>query len=335
MALVEKFQLARFQEFGQPENVVDVEESSLQEDLKSGEVLVRMRMSPINPADINTIQGVYGIKPELPAVPGNEGVGVVEKSGPGVSKIKTGQMVKLKEGLGCWRQYAIVAEEELHVLPENLEADQAAMLWVNPATAYRMLHDYVDLKAGDWIIQNAANSGVGRAVIQIAKAKGWKTINIVRRESLVGELKTIGADIVLLDEPGFHKKIKTSLKEQGQTLPKLGLNAVGGENAHSVAKSLDYSGTMVTYGAMAKKPLQVANSLVIFNDLRLRGMWITQWYRTASDRAITSMLEELAALVQKSELVMCVEKIYNLPEIKNALIHAQQESRSGKILIRF
>ncbi|MEM9400073.1 MAG: 2-enoyl thioester reductase domain-containing protein [Verrucomicrobiota bacterium] len=335
VALVKDYQIVRFSKFGQPEDVVHVERGTLHDELKAGQVLVKMLMASINPADINTVQGVYGLQPDLPAVPGNEGVGIIEEVGEGIANFKVGQLVKIKEGLGCWRQYIVVTEDQLFSLPQELEPEQASMLWVNPATAYRMLQDFVDLQNGDWLIQNAANSGVGRAVIQIAKAKGWKTINVVRRPELIHELKELGADWVIMDEPGFHKKIKAEFKKQGETLPKLGLNAVGGENAHSVAKSLTASGTIVTYGAMAKKPLQLANSLVIFNDLRVRGMWITQWYRNANKADIFAMLRELADLMLEGSLKISVEKIYDIAEVKEALIHAQRESRSGKILLKF
>ena len=203
------------------------------------------------------------------------------------------------------------------------------MLRINPATALRMLRDFVKLKAGDWVVQNAANSAVGRAVIQLARANGWRTVNVVRRAELIDELKAAGADAVLLDDDDLPEQISAAT---GGAALHLALNAVGGDSALRLAKALAPSGTIVTFGAMSRQPLRIPNGLVIFQDIRWRGFWISQWYRKAPPEAVAAMFAELFSLAQRGVLHAPVERIYPLAEAATALAHAAQSGRSGKIL---
>ncbi|MEM9443998.1 MAG: 2-enoyl thioester reductase domain-containing protein [Verrucomicrobiota bacterium] len=326
------YSVATFGSFGDPAEVIELKDKELPK-LGPGEVLVKMLIAPINPADLNMIQGVYGVKPELPAVPGIEGVGEIQEVGEGVyqEEVFVGALVKLPVTTGSWCQRAVVFAGDLLVFPHGLSPEQASMMYVNPPTAWCMLNHFVKLKPGDWVIQNAANSAVGRSVIQICAACGIQTINVVRRDSLIDELKSLGADIVILDSSGFHKKVR---KELGDDLPKLGLNAVGGENAASVAKCLAPGGIHVTYGAMGMKPVSIANSLLIFADMTFKGFWMTRWYNEASSKDIDVMMQSLASLVVEGKLKLPIEKIYDLSLIKEAISHAQCGGRAGKILLR-
>src|SRR4029077_5553301 len=157
-----------------------------------GEVIVKMRAAPINPADLNQIEGKYPVRAELPATPGFEGAGIVAEVGPNITNVEVGALVILPHNVGTWRDAVAVKDDELVVVPAGIEPVQAAMLKINPRTAWRLLHDYVDLARGDWLIQNAANSAAGRAVIQIARELGYKTVNVVRRSELIGELRAEG-----------------------------------------------------------------------------------------------------------------------------------------------
>src|SRR5205814_10728992 len=151
------------------------------------------------PADINAIEGKYPGGREVPAVPGFEGAGVVVEVGADVSAITKGALVILPHNIGTWREAMAVKANELVAIPPEIEPVHAAMLKINPMTAWRLLHDYVDLARGDWLIQNAANSAAGRAVIHIAHELGYKTVNVVRRAELVDELRAEGGDVVLVD----------------------------------------------------------------------------------------------------------------------------------------
>src|SRR5205809_1743006 len=211
------------------------------------EAVVEMRAAPINPADINAIEGKYPGRREVPAVPGFEGAGMVVEVGADVTTIAKGALVILPHNIGTWREAMTVKASELVAVPPEIEPVHAAMLKINPMTAWRLLHDYVDLARGDWLIQNAANSAAGRAVIQIARELGFKTVNIVRRAELIGELRAEGGDVVLVDSENLREEVKNATNSAPI---RLGLNAVGGDSALRLANCLAQGSTLVTYGAM-------------------------------------------------------------------------------------
>ena len=296
----------------------------------AGEVLVRMLAAPVNPADLNVIEGTYGELPSLPCTIGNEGVGVVEQVGASVHGLSVGQTV-LPLSFGTWAEKMVVPAEALIVLPDGLDPLQAAMLAVNPATAWRMLHDFALLEPGDWIVQNAANSGVGRAVIQLAKALGLRTLNVVRRVELVEELEKIGGDVVVTEE--------TNLRDQVQALcggknPKLALNAVGGASALNLANALAAGSPLVTYGAMGRQPLKIPNSLLIFKNLSFHGFWLRRWKETASPADVRETYQKLSAYLLARVLHTPVHKTFPLSQALEAVAEAAREKRSGKVLLR-
>jgi trans-2-enoyl-CoA reductase len=315
-----------YNEYGSPSEVLRLQEQELPAPA-AGQALVEMRAAPVNPADLNTVEGKYPIRPALPATPGVEGAGVVAAVGPGVVSVREGDVVLMPHGVGTWREAALIPADDLVVVPREVPVEEAAMLKINPATAWRMLHDYVDLKPGDWVIQNAANSGVGRAVIRIARSLGLKTVNIVRRPELAGELQQEGADMVLVDSPDYAKQLR-DLKIA------LALNAVGGESAVNVANSLRTGGTVVTYGAMSRQPLKIPNGLVIFKDLRFRGCWVSAWYKRASAEEKRVMFEKLFALVSGGVLKTKVERAFPLRDFAEAIARAGEGQREGKIIFR-
>jgi len=296
------------------------------------EAVVEMRTAPINPADLNAIEGKYPGRREVPAIPGFEGAGVVVDLGPEVKNLTTGALVILPHNIGTWREAVAVKANELVVVPPGIEPVHAAMLKINPMTAWRLLHDYVELGRGDWLIQNAANSAAGRAVIQIARELGFKTVNVVRRAELIHELRTEGGDVVLVDGENLREQVKDAIA--GAPIC-LGLNAVGGESALRLANCLAPSATLVTFGAMSLQPLKIPNGLLIFKDLRFRGIWINKWYDNATMAERMKAFSPLFEMAKRGLLKTPVEKAYSLAEVHTAVAHAAQGKRSGKIIFEF
>jgi trans-2-enoyl-CoA reductase len=296
------------------------------------EVLVEMRAAPINPADLNQIEGKYPIRAELPATPGFEGAGVVMELGGNVKHMPAGAHVILPHNFGTWREAGAVKAAELIIVPNEIDFAQAAMLKINPLTAWRLLHGYVQLERGDWLIQNAANSAAGRAVIQISRQLGYKTVNVVRREELIEELRAEGGDVVLVDGEKLRDEVAAAT---GRASIRLGLNAVGGESALRLANTLAPSATMVTYGAMSLQPLRIPNGLLIFKDLRFRGIWINQWYDRATLEERMEAFRPLFEMAKSGLLKTKIEKTYPLSAAKEAVKHAAQGKRSGKIIFEF
>jgi len=298
----------------------------------AGEAIVKMRAAPINPADLNQIEGKYPIRAELPATPGFEGAGVVIDIGANVTNIGPGALVILPHNVGTWRDAVAVKADELVVVPARIEPVYAAMLKINPMTAWRLLHDYVDLEKGDWLIQNAANSAAGRAVVHIAHELGYKTVNVVRRAELIDELRADGGDVVLVDGENIRDEVKAATS--GAPI-RLGLNAVGGESALRLANCLAPESTLVTYGAMSLQPLKIPNGLLIFKDLRFRGIWINKWYDNATIQERMDAFHPLFEMAKRGLLKTKVERAYPLSEVKAAVTHAAQGKRGGKIIFEF
>ena len=296
------------------------------------EVIVAIRAAPINPADLNQIEGKYPIRPVLPATPGFEGAGVVVETGREAGHVAEGTHVILPHNVGTWREVCAVKATDLVVVPSEIDLVQAAMIKINPLTAWRLLHDYVKMKPGDWVIQNAANSAAGRAVIQIARELGLNTVNIVRRAEVVEELRVQGGDVVLIDGEALRDNVKEST---GGAPIRLGLNAVGGDSALRLMNCLAPGGTLVTYGAMSLQPLKVPNGLLIFKDLRFRGIWINKWYDDASQGERMEAFNQIFEMARRGLLKTNVEKAYLMSELKAAVEHAAQGKRDGKIILQF
>jgi len=322
---------AVYETHGNPADVLHVE-SRPWPTPAPGEVIVKMRAAPINPADLNQIEGKYPVRAELPATPGFEGAGIVAEVGPNVTNVAVGALVILPHSVGTWRDAVAVKADELVVVPGGIEPVHAAMLKINPMTAWRLLHDYVDLARGDWLIQNAANSAAGRAVIQITRELGYKTVNVVRRSELVDELRADGADVVLVDSENLRREVADAI---GDAPIHLGLNAVGGESALRLANCLAAGSTLVTYGAMSLQPLKIPNGLLIFKDLRFRGIWINKWYDNATPAQRMEAFQHLFEMATRGLLQTKVEKAYPLSEAKTAVAHAARSQRSGKIIFEF
>ncbi|NXL53804.1 MECR protein, partial [Podilymbus podiceps] len=307
-------------------------------ELGDSDVHVKMLAAPVNPADINMIQGTYAILSPLPAVGGNEGVGEVLEVGRRVTALKPGDwVIPAGAGLGTWRTQGVFPAELLLKVPSDMPVLCAATLSVNPCTAYRMLADFETLVPGDSVIQNAANSGVGQAVIQIAKASGIKTINVVRDRpdlpKLVERLMALGADHVITEEMLRKPEMKDIFKNIPK--PRLALNCVGGKSTTEMMRHLQPGGTMVTYGGMAKQPVMVPVSAFIFRDVRLRGFWMTQWRKDhAQDQeSLAGMMDALCQLIRRGQLTAPACTEVPLQDYKAALEATMKPFTSSKQIL--
>lgn len=316
-----------FDRFGPPAEVLRVEEASLPEPAE-GEIRIRMERASVNPADLNVIEGTYGIKPPLPCVPGNEGAGLVEALGSGVEGLAVGDRVVVP-GLGTWASHLNVSAARCTRVDSTVDPAFAAMLTVNPPTAWGMLHRFTALQPGEWVVQNAATSAVGRCVIQIARALGWKTLNLVRRPEAAAELLALGADAVEVEDPSLPKRVASITA--GAPI-RLGFNAVGGDSAATVAKCLGSGAHLVTYGAMSRQPLKLPNGLLIFNDLTCHGFWMSRVYQQMGAEEKAAMFARLVELHQAGKLSIPVDAVFSLARWAEALERAAAPGRPGKVL---
>lgn len=321
---------AEYQERGPvPQNVIEAvpfEKPALGE----GEVLVELLAAPINPSDVLTLTGEYGMLPPLPAVGGNEGVGKVVELGPGVDKPAVGQTVLLPVGCGTWRTHLAAQADKLIPLPNEADPQQLSMISINPPTASLLLSEFVDLQPGDWVIQNAANSGVGSYLIQLAKIRGFKTVNIVRRESLIATLKGEGADVVLVDGDDLASRVKEAT---GGAPIRLGIDAVGDTATGRIADSLAEGATLVNYGMMSGKPCKISPSSLIFRGISLKGFWLAKWFENASPEQQMAVYGELTKLIAAGKLKAPIDSVFSVKDIKRAVALAAEGERNGKVLV--
>ena len=321
--------IAQFSSFGKPDEVIDCIDVNDLGDPNDNEVLIDVLACPINPADVLNIEGRYGVKAKLPARLGAECVGKVKKVGASVKGFKEGDIV-LPLDRENWVQQKIVDEKNLILLPDDIDPIQLSMLKVNPATAYLMLKKYVKLQPGDWIIQDAANSAVGQYIIRLAKIEGIKTINIVRRKELANELKEIGADFVILDTPNMASEVKELTNDSDI---KLAIDAVGGDIILRIGDCLAEEATILNYGLLSGKNIEMTSYQTVFKRLVLTGFWLMPWLQKIESQDIFEMYNHLASLIASQKLHVPIEKTYPLEEIKKAVKHAATYNRSGKIII--
>jgi len=324
--------IAQVASFGQPDRVIELVEQADPGDPGPGEVRVDSEFVPINPADVLNLEGRYGAEPpRLPMNPGAEGVGRITAIGAGVAHVKVGDRVLLP-GPGTWRERTKAPAKMVFPLPAGVDPKQLAMLRVNPPTAYLMLQQFVPPKAGNWVVQNAANSGVGHCLIRLARDEGLKTINVVRRPELVAPLRASGGDVVLTDGPDLDARVRDAIG--GGALP-LAIDAIGGEATQRLARCVAENGIVVNYGLLSGEACRVDARETVFRNVTLRGFWLRRWYVETPPDQIAATYRKLAAKVADGSLTVDVEAVYPFDKIREAVAHAARGGRSGKILMRF
>jgi trans-2-enoyl-CoA reductase len=298
--------------------------------LAEGQVLLQVLAAPINPSDVLTLTGQYGTLPPLPAIGGNEGVGKVVAHGPGVSAPAIGQTVLLPVGSGTWATHVVAKAGKLMPLPNDADPLQLAMMTVNPPTASLMLSEFVPLQPGEWAMQNAANSGVGEYLVQLARLRGLKTVNVVRRESAAAAVRAAGGDVVLVDGPDLDKRASEAT---GQAQIRLAIDAIGGQATNRLAGCLAEGGTLVNYGLMSGEDCVVSPRSFVFRDVTLRGFWLALWFRRATPQQQMAMFGEIGKLVATGRLKTRIHATYDVTQIKQAVAAAAAGEREGKILV--
>lgn len=320
----------RFYEFGNPSELLRVEEVP-QPEPGANQVLVRMRARSINPSDLLTVRGLYGSLPRLPSTPGLEGMGEVAALGEGVRNFSTGQRVIPLGIAGTWQEYLLAEASQLIPVPDSISNQTAAQFIVNPLTAWIMTVEELKLQPDEWLLQTAAGSTLGRVVLQIARHKGFKTINVVRRRAQVEELKALGADeVICTEDEDMVERVKEITGQAGLTKA---IDAVGGETGGAVVRSLGRGAVMLVYGLLSMQPMPVDSGRMIFTSMNIRGFWLGEWFRSAPPDQQQRATMELLRLMATQEIVPPVEAEYPLADVLKAIEHAERPGRSGKVLL--
>jgi NADPH:quinone reductase-like Zn-dependent oxidoreductase len=309
--------------YGDPLEVLEVVDVPEPEAPGADQVLLGIEIATLNKHDLLFIRNALGSGPALPTIVGNEGFGRVLAIGRGVENVKVGDRALAPVLSQTWREKMIVPASTLFPLPDG-DPHQFSMLSGNPPTAALILTEYTQLKPGDWVVQNSANSGVGRSLIAIAKARSLRTINFVRHQELLKELKAAGGDIVLVDEPGA---VEEALGLMGDGSVRLDVDAIGGVATATLVQALSPGGVLVAYAAASGEPMSVNALQLIFKQLQVQGFFLGYF---DYEKKVLPAMRAAAPLVASGALHVPVTAIYPLSRIREAVAHLL---RGGKILL--
>ncbi|MDD1779483.1 MAG: zinc-dependent alcohol dehydrogenase family protein [Candidatus Helarchaeota archaeon] len=320
----------RFEKFGDPLKVLKLEELP-DPQVGNDEVRIKLTYRSINPSDLYLISGEYGIKPNLPATPGLEGTGYIDAVGPNVTNLKVGQRVIPLGIAGTWKEYLIAKSGQVIPVPDEIKDQTAAQLLVNPMTAFILCTRELALKKDQWLLQTAAGSTLGRIVLQIAKLKGFKTLNFVRRPAQIEELLNLGADAVICTE---DKDVLGQVMKITKKGAHAGIDSVGGRTGSLALQSLRPGGTLIVYGLLSSELTPINARDLIFKEIVIRGFWLNAWFTRTPTDVMLATLRELLELATRQQIVPPVEAEYDLTNFKAALEHSMRSGRHGKVLLR-
>jgi NADPH:quinone reductase len=322
-----------FEKFGEPADVLSVCDHPMPEP-GPGEVRVRMLAAPVNPSDLLTVRGQYARLPELPATPGFEGVGFVDAAGPGMlGKFLVGKRVAaLNSRTGSWAEFAIVSARQAIPLSARLPVEQAAMFFVNPATAYILTRKVLAVPAGEWLLQTAAGSALGRMVIRLGKRFGFRTINVVRRAEQVAELKALGGDVVIADAGGgLSDQVRAATGGKGV---RYAIDPVGGAIGAAVVGCLAPGARLILYGTLSSDLLPLSPRDLIASSATIEGFWLGNWMARQSLIGKLRLVRTLTGLIVEGVLVSKVGESFALENIAEAVKAAEKVGRGGKVLLK-
>lgn len=330
----------QFQKTGEPSAVLKAVDTDRPVP-KSGEVLVRMLASPINPSDLMYIRGRYTFSAQCPTTPGFEGVGVVEASGGGLRGrlFMKRRVVVLNRRGGNWADYAAVPATEVIPISSRLSLEQAATFFVNPATAWVMTREVLKVPQGQWLVQTAAGSALGRMIIRLGQTTGFRTFNIVRRESQAEELRLLGADHVeVFDESrNTPEELSASIR---RTISIAGagagfaVDAVGGATGSAVIQSLGHNGRMLSYGTLSNEPLLIDPRVLITTSSKVEGFWLGSFMAGVSLPFKLNLVRRLTKLIEAGVLGTEIAQTHTLDQIHDAVKAAEDSTVQGKVLLR-
>jgi len=329
-----------FRETGEPKSVLELEGIPTPAP-GSGEALVRVLLSPINASDLHMVRGRYGYQPELPASPGIEAVGIVEAVGLGVESPGVGTRVIFIDTWNTWREQIVCSADKLVPVPDGVDDSAAAASYINPLTAWALTISSHELREGDWIVQTAAASSVGKFVLQLAQQHRFKTINVIRRreqESIIRNLK--GDEVICTADEDLRARLQELTAGRGIDHA---IDCVAGEVGAEIARNLAPGGTMLVYGALsshrqtdpAKFLMPLFAPRLIYSTATVRGWWLPRWVPSQPLTEIRAATGELLDMLSKGALTPPASARYPVKNFQEAVSHADGEAGQEKVLLDF
>lgn len=325
-----------FERFGEPDQVLQLRNVPIPEP-GPGQVRVRMRATPVNPSDLLVVRGRYGVLPKLPASPGFEGVGVVDKIGPGLNPL--GRLVRgkrvcaINSAGGNWAEYAVIPARQARPIADDIPDEQAASFFVNPVTVLAMIRRVLNVPRGAWLVQSAAGSELGKMIIRLGRHDGFKTLNIVRRPKAIEPLLALGGDAVVCSTGAeLRDQISSHVGASGTMYA---VDPVGGSTGTAIAQSLGMDGHLLVYGSLSEQPIEIQSRQLIAKRCRIDGFWLGHFMRRQSIPASLGLFREVAQLMRANVLTTQVGSSFGLDAFRDAISYAEAPGRPGKALLRF
>jgi mitochondrial enoyl-[acyl-carrier protein] reductase / trans-2-enoyl-CoA reductase len=319
----------QFHAFGQPSHVAKCVETPDVTSPSAWEVTIDIEAFPINVADLAILSGNYGTLPKLPATIGMEAVGRIAECGSAVKNYTIGDRVILLAN-NNWAERRKVPVATVHKVSATADIAQLSLLKVNPATAYLLLENFAKLEPGDWLIQTAPLSSVGQCIIQIAKAKGLKTVNIIHRPEIEPEVLALGGDIVLQDGADLADRVRAGL---GHESIHLALDAVAGAGVQRLAECLSEGGQIINYGMLSNESCAIRPEQTIFRGITLKGFWLSKILNRMSQPDRSALFQTLSEMVDSGKLKIGIDSCFAIEDIDKALRRAEQGGRNGKVIV--
>jgi len=329
-----------FRQTGEPKGVLQLADIPTPP-LAPGEALVRVLLSPIHASDLHMVRGRYGYQPELPASPGIEGVGIVEAVGPGVQDPMVGTRVVFIGTWNTWREQIVCPADRLVPVPDGVDDPAAATSYINPLTAWALTRSGHNLKEGDWLLQTAAASSVGKLVLQLAQQYGFKTINVIRRREQETNIRNLGGNEVICTA---DEDLRTRLQEltAGKGVERA-IDCVAGQLGAEIARNLAPAGTMLVYGALsshrqtdpAKFIMPLFAPRLIYSTATVRGWWLPRWVPSRPLAEVRAATTDLLAMLANGALTPPAFVRYSLKDFQEAVRLADGEAGQEKVLLDF
>ena len=323
-----------------------------------GQILVRMRYSPINPSDHNYVHGTYAdslsrmiwnkdkspicfdplrTQPiaSPPYVLGGEGMGVVESSGGGwMANRLVGKRVAIAAGppQGAWQEYTVVDAKRALALPDSVSDEQGSMYFINPITAYAMLHDVLKVKPGEWVLQSGANGALGKLVIRLARLGGFKTINVVRSAAAAQSVLALGGDVAV--DSTSQDLRQAVVQATGGTGVRCALDCLGGDTTAQLVGCLTRGGHLVVYGTLGDMNTDLPIRDLMMPGATISGFFLPAWLATQSLFATVMTLRKVGKLLASGGFDTDIGAIYALQDVHNALVASNDPGKPGKVVLK-
>lgn len=326
--------VVQFSKLGEPAEVLELVERP-EPKPGPGEVRVTLTARAIHPSDLMNARGLYGRPPPLPCVPGNDAAGTVTELGPGVNGLTVGQRVMLllgaTGGKGTWMEQVVVPQAMLVPTPQALSDLQAGAIWVNYLSVWVMAEEVLGIKPGETLLQTAAGSQLGRAMIELARLRGFSLINVVRRREQVAELQALGAgEVICTADESLPARVKELTGGKGV---KHAIDAVGGQTGAQVVEALGQNGVALIYGALEGKALPLNPGAMLFKETTLKGFWLTRWLATSPVERVRAACAEIVRHAAAGTFKPAVDSSYPLAQVREAVIRAETPGRSGSVVL--